>query len=272
VSIELPPEITGYSDSPPPQNRQILLLLGFVLGLIAALITSVGVLTDLLVGLVPVSVEQQLGALMLPAFEQLAPPSAAQDQLNQLLDRLETHLELLPKLQHRDYQVLYIPEPTLNALAMPGDRIIIYQGLLAEIESENELVMILGHELGHFAHRDHLRQLGRELLIQLILASFGNPSDLQQAAISGTVALTDARYSQAQEYQADAFGLTMLQRTYGQVAGATDFFARISRPGESLDFLATHPGAPQRIKRLNQKIAAKGYPVGSKLPLPEALR
>lgn len=270
MSIQLPPETTGYSDcSPPPQTRQILLLLGFAIGLIAALITSVGLMTDLLVSFVPVSVEQQLGALMAPAFEQMAEPAAVQDQLNQLLDRLETHL---PQ-QNRDYQLLYIPDNTVNALALPGDRIVIYQGLLAEVESENELMMVLGHELGHFAHRDHLRQLGRGILTQLVLTSlFGDTSGLQQAAVSGTAALTDARYSQSQEYQADEFGLAMLQKTYGQVAGATDFFARISRPGASLDFLATHPGSTRRIERLNQQIAAKKYNIGKKLPLPGAIR
>lgn len=119
MSIELPPETTGYSNrSPPPQNRQILLLLGFALGLIAALITSVGAVTDLLVAWVPVSVEHQLGALMLPAFEQMAAPSAQQDQLNLLLDRLESELPD-PTQSDRDYQVLYLLDNTVNALALP---------------------------------------------------------------------------------------------------------------------------------------------------------
>lgn len=110
-------------------------------------------------------------------------------------------------------------------------------------------MMVLGHE--HFAHRDHLRQLGRGILTQIVLTSlFGDTSGLERAAVSGTAALTDAGYSQSQEYRADEFGLTLLQHTYGQVAGATDFFARISQPGESLDFLATHPGSAQRIERL----------------------
>ena len=49
---------------------------------------------------------------------------------------------------------------------------VIYQGLLAQAESENELMMVLGHELGHFANRDHLRGLGRALLVQIAIAAF----------------------------------------------------------------------------------------------------
>jgi predicted Zn-dependent protease len=271
MSIELPPGTADYTDrSPPPKNRQLLLLFSFLIGLIAVIVTSVGVMANLLVALVPYSVEQQLGRLMLPAYEQLAQPSSAQTTLNQLLDRLEAQLPA--EQQNRDYQILYIPDNTVNAAALPGDRIIVFQGLLTEMESENELIMILGHELGHFAHRDHLRQLGRGLLTQLVLTSLlGDTSGLQSIAISGTAALSDARFSQRQEYQADQFGLTLLQQTYGQVAGATDFFERLSKAEIGVDFLATHPGSKQRIQKIKRIIAQRGYGEGIRSPLPSEL-
>jgi Zn-dependent protease with chaperone function len=276
MSIELPPGTADYSDrSTPTQNRQIVLLLGFVIGLILVIITSVEVMAGVLAGMVPYSVEQQLGVLMVPAFAQMSEPSATQDALNQLVDRLETHLPA--QQQERDYQVLYIPNATVNAMALPGDRIVIFQGLLAEVESENELAMVLGHELGHFSHRDHLRQLGRGLLLQIVWSSlFGDVSGLQAIAVSGTATLSDAHYSQAQEYRADQFGLAILQKTYGQVAGATDFFARMSQKPEavvdSVDFLASHPGSAKRVRRLEKQIAAQGYRVGEKIPLAAELQ
>ncbi|HEY9644311.1 MAG TPA: M48 family metallopeptidase, partial [Coleofasciculaceae cyanobacterium] len=194
----------------------------------------------------------------------------AQDSLNALLDRLEAHL---PAQQRRDYRVLYLPQPTVNAIAIPGDRILIYQGLLAEMESENELMMVLAHELGHFAHRDHLRQLGRGLLLQVVIAGvMGDAGSLQAIALSGATALDNSRFSQSQEYSADAFGLMLLQQTYGQVAGATDFFARLSQAaGANFDFLATHPGSDQRVQRLQQLIQTQGYRVGTRSPLPDIL-
>lgn len=272
MSIELPPETASYSDrSPSPKNRQLVLLFGFLMGLIAVIVTSIGVMANLFVALIPHSVEQQLGRLMLPAYEQLAQPSATQTKLNQLLDRLEAQLPA--EQQNRDYQILYIPDASVNAAALPGNRIIVFQGLLAEMESENELMMVLGHELGHFAHRDHLRQLGRGLLMQLALASlFGDTSGLQSIAISGTAALSDARFSQGQEYQADQFGLALLQQTYGQVAGATDFFERLSQEEIGVDFLATHPGSERRIRKLQREIANRGYVEGTRLPLPAELQ
>lgn len=123
--------------------------------------------------------EQQIGALVKPAYEELALPSPQQEQLNQLLGQLEAKLPPENR-EGRDYQVLYLPWETVNAIALTGDAIVIYQGLLTQVNSENELMMILGHELGHFAHRDHLRSLSRGLLIQAAIATIlGDPSILR---------------------------------------------------------------------------------------------
>lgn len=161
--------------------------------------------------------------MIVPAYEQLAEPTPDQSTLNELLNRLEINLPP-EQQQNRDYQVLYIPEDTVNALALPGDRIIIYSGLLKQAQSENELMMVLGHELGHFANRDHLRSLGRSVLMQIAIAYFlGDTGWIQSIAASGIAAISNAQYSQLQESKADEVGLTLLQKTYGHVAGATDF-------------------------------------------------
>ena len=256
------------SRNPPPSNRQLLILLGIFGGFIIASIAALWFLFEQLVWFVPPQFEQQLGRLVVPGFERQAEPSATQTTLNQLLDRLETHLNSEP--QNRDYQVLYIPNSTINALAIPGDRVIIFEGLLNQVESENELMMILGHELGHFAHRDHLRGISRSLFIQTVLSLFfPNIGSLE----TFTVALSNAQFSQSQEKQADEFGLTLLQKNYGHVAGATDFFERIKAEdrGDSIAFLQTHPSSQARIKRLEKLIQKRGYEQDKRSPLPASL-
>lgn len=166
-----------------------------------------------------------------------------------------------------------IPEDTVNALAIPGDRIIIYAGLVKQAQSENELMMVLGHELGHFAHRDHLRSLGQAVLMQIAIAYFvGDVGSIGSTAASSIAALSNAQYSQSQESQADEVGLTLLQQTYGHVAWATDFFARMSqKQALNIDFLATHPAPGKRVKELQQLIKQRNYKVDNKLPLPPTL-
>lgn len=229
-------------------------------------------LVDSLVWLIPPSVEQQLGSLIVPVYEQLAKPTPAQDTLNQLLNRLETNLPSQQR-QQRDYQVLYVPDSTVNALAIPGDRIIIYSGLVDQVKSENELMMVLGHELGHFAHRAHLRSLGRQLLVQVAIASIlGDSSWIQSVATSSIVALSRSQYSQLQESQADELGLTLLQQTYGHVAGATDFFEQLSKQQDlKIEFLSTHPAPSRRVAELKALIQRRGYPIRERKPKPKTL-
>jgi predicted Zn-dependent protease len=161
----------------------------------------------------------------------------------------------------------------VNALALPGDAIVLYAGLVERAQSENELMMVLGHELGHFAHRDHLRGLGRGLLVQIAIAYFfGDVGSLQSLAVSGVAALSRSQFSQSQEREADEFGLTLLQKTYGQVAGATDFFARMSQQkGADLAFLSTHPAPGKRVKEIERLIKERNYLVKERSPLPKPL-
>lgn len=260
------------SRNKPPSNRQLLILLGIFTGFTVVIIWLISWIASSIVWLIPYSVEQQLGKAIVPVYERLALPSKAQTTLNELLDRLEAKLPPQQR-QSRDYRVIYIADDTVNALALPGDRIIIYEGLLKQAQSENELMMVLGHELGHFANRDHLRSLGRAVIVQLAISYFiGDIGTIESIAVSGLASLSDAQYSQSQESQADEVGLTLLQQTYGHVAGATDFFARMSQRQKSdIDFLATHPAPARRVKEIQKLIEQRNYKVEQKLPLPPTL-
>ena len=264
---------TNYrSRNQPPSNRQLLVLLGIFAAFTIGIIWLIGWIASSIFWLIPPSIEQQLGAVIVPIYESQAKPSAAQNTLNELLDRLEAKLPPQQR-QGRDYQVLYIPEDTVNALAIPGDRIIIYAGLVKQAKSENELMMVLGHELGHFANRDHLRSLGRAVVVQIAIAYFvGDVGTIGSIAASGVESLSNAQFSQSQESQADEVGLTLLQQTYGHVAGATDFFARMSKKQAlDIDFLATHPAPARRVKEIEQLIKQRNYKLQQKLPLPPTL-
>ncbi|MBE9041438.1 M48 family metallopeptidase [Oscillatoriales cyanobacterium LEGE 11467] len=258
--------------NPPASNRQLLILLGFFVVAIAGTIWAFGWVFDSFIEFIPPSLEQKLGAVIVPVYEQIAQPSEAQDTLNTLLDGLETHLPEEQR-QNRDYRVLFVPEDTVNALALPGDAIVVYGGLLQQAESENELMMVLGHELGHFANRDHLRGLGQQLLLRVTIASiFGDTGALAGIIGSTIETISRSQYSQSQELQADEFGIDLLQKHYTHVAGATDFFARLDREKKSnLAFFSTHPAPRNRVKKLEKILRDRQYPIGEKAPLPPAL-
>jgi metalloprotease len=260
-----------FSDrNPEVSSGQLLILGGIFLTIIITIIAIIWFLLNSLINFIPPKFEQTLGSLIVPIYQEKSEDSPIQDTLNQLLDQLETHLPDNPDQRDRDYQVFYIPENTVNALAIPGDRIIIYQGLLKEMDSENELMMVLGHELGHFAHRDHLGSLGRIILVKGLLSYF--LGDLSSLAII-VENISNAQFSQTQETKADQFGLNLLYLNYNQVAGATDFFEKLSqKQALNWSFLATHPAPEKRVKQLKQLIEKQGYSLGEKTPLPDTLK
>lgn len=248
----------------PPSTRELLTLGGMFLSLILLLIGLLNFTFNWLIVQMPVAWEQQLGQAIVRIYEPQAKDSPQQDKLNALLDNLEAQIPA-NSIAKRDYKLLYIPQPVVNAAAIPGDTVIVYQGLLDEMASENELMMVLGHEIGHFANRDHLRSIGRTLVVRTVISSiFGDVSFLADAA----QVVTSAQFSQSQEKAADDYGLELLYKNYGQVAGAIDFFDRMAEQrGSNWDFLASHPAPAKRVIRLREIIAEKGYPVADYTPL-----
>ncbi|BAQ63756.1 M48 family metallopeptidase [Geminocystis sp. NIES-3709] len=250
--------------NPETNNRQLLILFALFSGVGLTIIIGLFILLNQVVNLIPVSVEQKIGSLIVNEYKQKNKLSSTEIKLNKIVDKLE---QLLPSntTEKRNYQVLYIPEDTVNALAIPGDTIIIYEGLLKQVESENELVMILSHEIGHFAHRDHLRSLGNIFLTKLLINYLLGGVEILQSGADFTNILAHAQYSQAQEKKADEYGLDLLNKYYGHVAGATDFFQRLMTENKQTEqrniiaFIASHPLPEKRIKNLEKLIKNKGY-------------
>lgn len=243
-------------------NKQIIIVLIILVMMISLSLYGLFALSNHLVNFIPVSFEQKLGSLIVSNFEQKNQLSTTQINLNQLLDKMEQKLSPNTPAK-RDYQIIYIPEDVVNAIALPGDKIVIYQGLLKKIESENELVMILGHEIGHFAHRDHLRSIGNTILMKMIINYFLGGSEILQSGADLTNLIVNAQYSQNQERQADLFGLNLLYQYYGHVNGATDFFNRLNEEEKTdpkIAFLSSHPLPKKRIINLEKLIRKNNYP------------
>ena len=271
-SLKMPYHSPQSSKNESESNSQILVIAAIFLsaGIIAFLLFQL--LVNTVITFIPPSLEQSLGAAVVPVYEKQAVDSPQQKTLNRLLDRLEANLP--EKQQDSQYQVLYIPEDTVNAIAIPGNTVIIYKGLLKEVESENELMMVLGHELGHFANRDHLRGLGNVLVLRVTLAYVLGDASVFKSMVGGVVrAISDSHYSQKQEKQADKFGLMLLDKTYGQVAGSTNFFQKLAKKhGRNFDFLASHPAPAKRVEEINKLIKENNYNIRSVRALPDNLQ
>jgi predicted Zn-dependent protease len=224
--------------------------------------------SDFAVDHLPPRYERWLGEhLQSPFPGEFSPP---------LQRRLEGLLQCLPTespLRGHRFTIQVADSPEVNAVALPGWRIVVFRGLLEKVGSENELTMVLAHELGHFAHRDHLRSLGRGLgVTALSLLVFGRDSGISDAA--GKLFLdVESHYSRRQEAAADSFALTLLVARYGHAGGATDFFRRFDgQAGSRIPYLlASHPHPADRIRDLDRAIAKNNYPLDPVVPLGDDL-
>lgn len=165
-------------------------------------------------------------------------------------------------------------DPSVNAFATLGGNVVILQGLLEAVESEQGLAFVIAHELAHIQFRHPARAIARGMTLELIMAMVFGGTDLRQVAgMGGQLTLLD--YSRRQEAQADAWALDAIYRHYGHVQGAEELFVHLSGKPESgarrsmPEWLDSHPVLNQRIAALANRARERGYPLeGRSQPLP----
>jgi Zn-dependent protease with chaperone function len=134
----------------------------------------------------------------------------------------------------------------VNAFAVPGDRIVVLQGLIRKADPD-ELAGVLAHEVGHVierhAHESVVRGLGVQALLQIMTGGAG----LDVAAVAAAV--VQLSYSRAAEEEADRRAVEMLRSQGLRTAGLKRFFTRLEKlEGElgALKWLSTHPASRER--------------------------
>jgi Zn-dependent protease with chaperone function len=259
----------GINTSAEHPLREFALLVGGLVGAALAFIAIAAVVIDRLVPRTPPALEAQWVGWLTP---DVAPdPRAVPVQA--LVDRLAAHWPDHPYA----FRVGVIDVGDPNALALPGGVILVTSGLLEQVASENELALVLGHELGHYHARDHLRGLGRGLAAELVIGALGRGGELVSSLGRFAGALAQRGFDRRQERAADAFGLALVQNEYGHVAGAGDFFARLAQQERSAAdagdrfaaYFETHPLSADRVAALDAEAALNGWPTaGALTPLP----
>ncbi len=158
-----------------------------------------------------------------------------------------------------------------NAAVAPGGAIIVFTGLAAKVQSENGLAFVLAHELAHLRQRDHLRAMGRAIVVfGVVLAVTGTDAGLVDL-LAPVHQLGQAKYSRTREAAADALALRILVCRYGHAGGATELFEAMKGDDQGIVGLshygASHPAMQERIDAMQQAIRDGAVPVGAVLPL-----
>lgn len=266
----------NYQPSLPEQNDNIshehplkdfVVILG-VLSVIGALsFWLLGLAVDAMVDNMSHETEARLYELMPSSSSEVqAKPPPRQVKLQAMVDQMRACAGIRVPA-HVTLQQSEVP----NAAVMPGGQIVVFTGLLDEVKSQNGLAFVLAHELAHITNRDHLRGLGRGLVLFGVSAVLlGSDAGLTEI-LAPVGHLGTATYSRSREEAADAAALRTLNCYYGHVGGATEFFDAMKGEPSALTelshYAASHPSMQTRIDRLNAAIRESRMKLGPTLPL-----
>ncbi|MBU2884254.1 M48 family metallopeptidase [Gilvimarinus agarilyticus] len=153
----------------------------------------------------------------------------------------------------------------INAYATLGGHIVIFDGLLCKMNSEQALAFVLAHELAHLHLRHPIRSAAQQLGLSLSVALlFGQSNAGQLAGLSGSLALLS--YSREFEREADAWAYQALLRHYGHINGSGDLFEMISeQDAQTLSWLTTHPHSDHRQQRRLKLAEQHNWPTAGQL-------
>jgi Zn-dependent protease with chaperone function len=234
--------------------REVLMLGSALLALTLGLWFGVGWIVEWTLPLISVETERKWFATFTPA-----PAGQHADLSAPLAARLERAQAALTRLQadssvpRFEYRLFVLPDREPNAFAFPGGSIGITSGLLELLEEDDAaMAFVLGHELGHFAHRDQLRGIGRALgrsLAWAIIFGDGGGGLLNTHLTN----LLELRHSRSQEREADYYGLELVHRVYGTTRGTDRLFMWLERRERSpawMQMLRTHPQPAGRLADL----------------------
>lgn len=200
---------------------------------------------------VPVAWENRLGDAMVGDFGgRLCHTPAGDAALKRLVAKLD------PKGDAREIAVANIP--MVNAITLPGSRIILFDGLLQKATSADEVAGVLGHELGHARHRDTLTALVRQLGLSVVLGGFsGNVGGY----VNGVLTMS---YGRDAERAADAEAISGLKAANISPTDTAGFFARMGkgegkgRSAQAMNWMSTHPLSEARRAAFAQS-AVRGH-------------
>lgn len=251
------PEIPeGINVSPTHPLKDFALLVAGISTLLVVGVLILSLLAGQLARHIPFAQEQALAGSLgrwLPATPETPKQQQRQLYLQTLSDRLAAAMELPADMP---ITVHYAPGDTVNAMASLGGHIVVFQGLIDTLPSENALAMIVAHEIAHIRHRHPIVAMGRGFAVMLTLSSLTGIGDgsLQQWLV-GVGMLPVLSFSRSQEEEADGDALQAMLRTYGHVGDAAAFFEDVARRqpmSEPLPMFSTHPGHEERIARIRE--------------------
>ncbi len=205
--------------------------------------------------IIPSSVEKNLGDAMVGDF---GGRFCHTDKGTAALKKLAKSLD--PDAANLQVEVAKID--MINAVALPGGKVILFDGLVKTARSSDEVAGVLAHEIGHVRQRHVMQGLLRQLGLAVVL---GGMDGSDGGLFGGVLSMS---FGRGAENEADTHSMKALNTAAISPIATADFFQRLSRMDGSdqrkdddgiaiSGYLSSHPLSSER-KRNFEKSLIKG--------------
>ena len=257
----LVPQLQPLVGPPPAAGGRVATLGATLVALVGLFWLAVDYGTEYAAPLLPYSLQAKLGETV---YDDLADGKrecegeAGLAALNGLAQRLAT----AAGYKH-DVVVRVIDGGPVNAFTLPGGILVFYSDLIAQAKDPNQVAGVLAHELGHVVHyhpmKGVLRQYGLDLLARLVTGGY---SDVVNGMATGGNVLLALRNGRAFEREADAEGVSMLEKLGVRADGVSSFFEQMMehQPKDmaaAAGIWSSHPPTGERIAATKRPASGK---------------
>jgi predicted Zn-dependent protease len=168
-------------------------------------------------------------------------------------------------IPNAQWEFVVFDSPTVNAFALPGGKVGVYTGLIKLASSDDEIAIVMGHEVAHVTSRHGAERVSQNYAIAGVgmAAAIGmemknvDPAKRNMALAAyglGSQVGVALPFSRLHENEADAVGLRFAAGAgYDPRAGAT-FWKKMAAQGGAKppEFLSSHPADATRIANLQR--------------------
>lgn len=228
-------------------------------------------LADRMIEEIPVEWEVTLGQSILKILPlEQKPDQKVLTVLQDTVDLLEQSVE---GKQPYDLKIYIWPEDTVNALALPGGSIVVFQGLLNQAESPEELAGVIAHEIQHVLLRHSTRGILRNLAQNMILTLLiGDVNAVMEGIVSLAGELETLGLSREMEAEADRKGMELILAANIDPHGMIRIFEKLTQEkssqegairekavteendSELFSYFSTHPSSQNRLEKLEKQM------------------
>ncbi len=160
-------------------------------------------------------------------------------------------------------KITVVKSDVVNAFALPGGGIVVYDAILKDMKSADQLAALLSHEYSHVqlkhATRNMFRSLAGYIFISVI---FSDLNGVATVLVENAHQLRNLSYSRELESEADNNGLQILKQNNISASGMKDLFLQLKEASKGLEvneIISTHPDLDNRIKNAEQFAKSNPY-------------